>query len=69
MIYGDKGINDAVPEDFWNSTKDIIQNHFKKSAFKQGIVDGILKAGQELKAHFPWQIDDENELSNEISKG
>lgn len=69
VIYGDKGINKVVPTDFWNSTKDIIQNHFKNGQFKQGIVDGILKAGQELKAHFPWQIDDENELSNEISKG
>lgn len=69
VIYGDKGIHEVVPKDFWNSTKDVMQNHFKQSNFKQGIVDGILKAGQELKAHFPWQIDDENELSNEISKG
>ena len=69
VIYGDKGINYVVPKDFWNSTKDVMQNHFKKGNFKQGIVDGILKAGEELKVHFPWQIDDENELSNEISKG
>jgi len=69
VIYGDKGINNVVPKDFWNSTKDVMQNHFKKGNFKQGIVEGILKAGEELQAHFPWQIDDENELSNEISKG
>lgn len=69
VIYGDKGINEVVPKDFWDTTKDIMQNHFKKGNFKQGVVDGVLKAGEELKAHFPWQIDDENELSNEISKG
>jgi len=69
VIYGDKGINKVVPKDFWNSTKDIMQSHFKNANFKQGIVDGILKAGEELQTHFPWQIDDENELSNEISKG
>lgn len=69
VIYGDKGINEVVPKDFWNSTKDVMQNHFKSGNFKQGIIDGILKAGQELKAHFPWSIDDENELSNEISRG
>lgn len=69
VICGDQGINDVVPNNFWNTTKDIIQNHFKKSNFKQGIVEGILKAGEELQAHFPWQADDTNELSNDISKG
>lgn len=69
VIYGDKGIDKVVPKDFWNSTKDVMQNHFKKGNFKQGIVDGILKAGKELQHHFPWQTDDIDELSNEISKG
>jgi uncharacterized membrane protein len=69
VIYGDKGIDKVVPENFWNTTKDAMQIHFQKGNFKQGIVNGILKAGEELKSHFPWQIDDEDELSNEISKG
>ena len=69
VIYGDKGINDVVPDDFWDSTKDLIQSHFKSGHFKQGLVEGILKAGEELKKHFPWQDDDINELSDEISKG
>lgn len=69
VIYGDEGINNVVPTDFWDSTKNTMQNHFKKGDFKQGIVDGILKAGEELKTHFPWQTDDVDELSNEISKG
>lgn len=69
VVYGDKGINDVVPKDFWNSTKDNIQNQFKLGNFKQGIVDGILKAGEELQDHFPYQADDVDELSNEISKG
>ena len=69
VIYGDKGINEVVPENFWNTTKDIIQHQFKSGNFKQGIVDGILKAGIELQAHFPWQTDDKDELSNDISKG
>ncbi|GAA4298867.1 TPM domain-containing protein [Aestuariibaculum suncheonense] len=69
VICGDKGINDVVPTDFWNSTKDIIQSHFKAGNFKQGLVDGVLKAGKELETHFPWQHGDVNELSNDISKG
>ncbi|MFT5256741.1 MAG: putative membrane protein [Arenicella sp.] len=68
VICGDKGIHDVVPENFWDATKNVIQNQFKQGNFKQGIIDGILKAGAELQSHFPWQTDDGNELSNEISK-
>ncbi|MDV7138261.1 TPM domain-containing protein [Maribacter sp. TH_r10] len=67
-IYGDRGINNAVPEDFWKSTKDIIEAHFKNGRFKEGLIEGITKAGKELEVHFPWHHGDVNELSNEISK-
>ena len=68
VILGDKGIDKVVPEGFWNSTRDIIQDHFIHQNFKQGIVEGIRKAGIELKTHFPWRPDDTNELSDEISR-
>ncbi len=69
VIYGDKGINRAVPDNFWDNTKNILENHFKKGDFKQGIIEGILMAGKELETHFPWQHNNTNELSNEVSKG
>ncbi|AOW09376.1 TPM domain-containing protein [Flavobacterium gilvum] len=68
-ICGDKGINDVVVTDFWDSTRDAMVAQFKQGNFKQGLIDGILKAGNELKKYFPWQEGDTNELSNEISKG
>ncbi|MDM9631574.1 TPM domain-containing protein [Robiginitalea aurantiaca] len=68
-ICGDRGICAVVPENFWDSTRDQIQLHFKKGAFKEGIIAGILNAGKELHAHFPWNPEDTNELTNEISKG
>ena len=69
VIYGDKGINDVVEKDFWDSTKDAIQAQFKSGNFKQGLIDGILKAGKVLENHFPWHHNDTNELTDEISKG
>ena len=69
VICGDKGINDVVEADFWNCTRDAMVAQFKKNQFKQGLVDGILRAGEQLKKYFPWQEGDSNELSNEISKG
>lgn len=69
VIYGDSGINNVVPDNFWDSTKDLIQSHFKAKRFKEGLIEGILKAGEQLETHFPWFHGDSNELSNEISKG
>tara|TARA_R100001198_G_C5241511_1_gene218991 strand:- start:776 stop:1237 length:462 start_codon:yes stop_codon:yes gene_type:complete len=69
VIYGDKGINDVVGKNFWNDTKDAIQAQFKSGHFKQGLVDGILKAGKALETYFPWHHADTNELPNNISKG
>ena len=69
VIYGDKGINDVVSNDFWDTTKDVMQLHFKTGNFKQGLIEGVLKAGTALETYFPWEDSDTNELSNEISKG
>ncbi len=69
VIDGDQGINDVVADSFWESTKDLIISHFKKGQFKEGLVQGVLKAGEQLQKHFPWNEDDTNELSDQISKG
>lgn len=68
VIYGDKGINNVVPNDFWESTKDAIVAQFKAGNYKQGLIDGITKAGEQLNRHFPWNEDNTNELSNTISR-
>lgn len=69
VICGDQGINELVSNDFWDTTKEVMSGHFKNGNFKQGLIDGIKKAGHELKLCFPYQEGDTNELSNEISKG
>ncbi|AWG23799.1 TPM domain-containing protein [Flavobacterium kingsejongi] len=69
VIYGDKGINDVVTNDFWDCTKDCMVAHFKNGNFKQGLVDGILRAGEQLQRYFPSHADDTNELPDTISKG
>lgn len=69
VICGDKGIDDVVADDFWNSTKDLMASHFKSGDFKQGLIAGIRMAGEQLQHYFPCQDDDRDELSNEISNG
>ena len=67
-ILGDEGIDKKVELDFWNTTKDTVIQYFKNKNYKEGLVAGILCAGERLKAFFPYETDDTNELSNEISK-
>ena len=68
-ILGDVGINKVVPKGFWDEIRDMMVDYFKKGEFTEGLAEGLKKSGEQLKAHFPYQTDDENELSNEISKG
>lgn len=65
-ILGDEGINQKVPEDFWDSTVEIMTSNFKEGRYAKGLEEGILKIGEELKHDFPWQEDDENEIADEI---
>lgn len=66
-ILGDKGINEKVPDNFWDSIRDVMSSHFRESKFAEGLAKGIEMAGEKLKTHFPYQKDDTNELSNELS--
>jgi uncharacterized membrane protein len=68
VILGDKGINDIVSNDFWNTTRDHMLSEFKKGHFAQGLIQGITEAGEALSTHFPWEHGDTNELDNSISK-
>ena len=66
-ILGDAGINQVVPENFWDEIKETMLGYFKDKKFAEGVSKGILMAGEQLKANFPHQKDDINELSDEIS--
>jgi uncharacterized membrane protein len=68
VVLGDEGIDNATPEDFWEEVKELVLGEFRNGNFAEGLILGIQKAGEKLKAHFPYQSDDVNELSDEISK-
>ena len=68
-ILGDAGINAVTSDNFWEEIKETVINHFKKNEYDIGLSSGIKMAGEALKEHFPYQKDDVNELSDEISFG
>lgn len=67
LIYGDEGIHKHVGQGFWDETRNIMLEHFKKDEFGTGLVNGIESIGQKLKEFFPYTEEDENEVSDEIT--
>lgn len=69
-IIGDEGIDKVVEDGFWECTKDEVISKFKEGKFKEGLVNGILRAGERLKKYFPYDKEgDINELPDTISRG
>lgn len=68
-ILGDAGINQKVSGNFWENVSNVILSKFKEGKITEGLVEGILMAGEQLKSHFPHQSNDKNELSDDISFG
>lgn len=66
-ILGDEGIDKKVANDFWDSTKEQLILDFKNQQFIPGIIKSINEVGIRLKEYFPYQADDIDELSNEIT--
>jgi len=68
-ILGDAGINAKVPDNFWDEVKTAMLEEFKSGELTAGLIKGIRMAGQKLKEHFPYHVDDVNELPDNISFG
>jgi uncharacterized membrane protein len=66
-ILGDAGINSKVQNGFWDKISELLRENFKEGRFTEGLSQGIIMAGEQLKTHFPYQEDDVNELPDEIS--
>jgi uncharacterized membrane protein len=68
-IVGDKGIDAKVPTEFWETIRDEMRPMLAKNEFGLALSQGVMRAGEVLANFFPYQKDDQNELSNEISFG
>ena len=65
-ILGDEGIHQKVPENFWDETKRIMEQHFMEGRFVEGLKAGIQLAGEQLSKHFKASSENPNELSDDI---
>ena len=66
-IIGDGGINKVVPDNFWDDAKLQMLEQFKQGNLVEGIATGVKLAGEQLKKYFPYDTNDSNELSDDVS--
>lgn len=67
-VLGDQGIDEKVPDGFWNEVVARVQKRFAEHEFATGLVEGVELAGEQLATHFPPRPDDVNELPDQISR-
>ena len=67
VILGDDGIDEKVPEGFWDDVKNVVIREFRDGRFTAGLVEGIKLAGEQLAEFFPHRKGDVNELPDAIS--
>jgi len=69
-IFADSGIHSAAGEKYWKEVVENIIHFFNKENYATGIKEGVLKIGEALAYHFPYdQKGDKNELPDEIIFG
>lgn len=68
-ILADKGINDKVPEGYWNEAAGMIVSGFKEGKPYDGVCRAVSKAGEMLADKFPKKPDDVNEIPDKVKLG
>lgn len=67
VVLGDSGIHARVGQPFWDSLAAILNEHFRKGAFAEGLIIAIASAGEQLCQYFPRdEQSDVNELPDAI---
>ena len=61
-IVADRGIHDKVGTQEWEKICKSMETAFKQSNFEGGVIAGVQSVTQHLKAHFPVNPHDRNEL-------
>ena len=69
-VIGDAAINAAVPDDFWEVTKETVLGQFRQENYVEGLGRGVKMVGEQLQKFFPYNAaTDRNELDDTISYG
>jgi uncharacterized membrane protein len=67
VVRGDIGIHACVGQPFWDDLAADMSSYFRRGAFTEGVLLGIVRTADQLALHFPYQAgSDVNELPNSV---
>jgi putative membrane protein len=66
VLLADEGIDAKLDAQFWADTDDAILDGIRRGSLRDGLVDGIARAGECLSLHFPWKEGDRNEIPDRV---
>jgi uncharacterized membrane protein len=66
-IWGDEGIHSQVGQAYWDDIVAQLIYRFKHHKYSKGLIEAIDSIGGQLSELFPYERDDVNELSDDIS--
>jgi len=66
-LIADKGINEKIPQEKWNSIVENIIQGIKSDKVIEKLKESIQECGELLEKHFPIKPDDTNELSDDVT--
>lgn len=66
VLLADEGIDAKADAKFWADTDDAILDGIRRGSLRDGLVDGIGRAGECLSRNFPWKEGDRNEIPDRV---
>jgi uncharacterized membrane protein len=67
-ILGDAAIHEKVGQEFWTAVAGVLEQHFRRGEFTDGVVRAVERVGELLAAHFPRGTGDRNELPDQVTE-
>ena len=66
QIVADRGINERVPQETWDTIARVLTSFFKDQRYLEGVLEVLIRIGAVLHEHFPRHANDSDELSNNV---
>ena len=65
-VVGDAAIHEKCGDEFWQHIVERMRTHFQNEKFSDAVIEAVQTVGSLLTGHFPKNVRDTNELSDQI---